>query len=88
MIFLAAQTISVIGSVFIAYMRTQVAIAELKTQTTALTVLIDSLKQDHKYLGEKVDGISRHVAVIEGMELEKAKTANSQAAAQATGVGT
>lgn len=81
-IFLAAQTVSVIGSVFIAYMRTQVAIAELKQQNIAIQVLVDGLKNDQNNLGKKVDGISRHVALIEGMEMEKAK------ASQTAGAGT
>lgn len=76
-IFLAAQTVSVIGSVFVTFMKTKVDIAELKTQNTALQVMVNSLKSDHKNLSEKVDGISRHVALIEGMEMEKARHQNS-----------
>jgi len=72
-IFFAAQTVSVIGSVFIAYMKTQVTIAELKSQSLSIQVMVDSLRLDYKSLNEKVDGISRHVALIEGMEMEKAK---------------
>lgn len=87
MIFLGAQTLSVIGSVFIAYMKTHVAIAELKTQNNALTVLIDGLKSDHKSLQDKVDGISRHVALIEGMEMEKAKQQGMSVPQAAQGSG-
>lgn len=70
-LFLIGQSIVIIGSVLLAYLRTQVLVAEVKAQLVALHAVVATLKADHGGLQETVAGISRHVAMIEGMELER-----------------
>jgi len=57
--FLIAQSVVIVGAILIAYIRTAVAIAVLKSNTA-------DLKKDHATLVGKVDGISRAVARLEG----------------------
>lgn len=75
LMFTIGQAVLVLGAVVASHMKTKVAIAELstllETQFDAVHGDIATLKADHKSLRDKVDGISRHVALIEGMEMEK-----------------
>jgi hypothetical protein len=82
LMFIIGQAVLVVGAVVASHMRTKVAIAELGTLLEVkfsgvdgrfdnVSGEINTLKSDHKSLREKVDGISRHVALIEGMEMEK-----------------
>lgn len=71
-LFLAAQFITLIGAILTSHIKSKMNFAELKTQTSHLLVAVDSLKTDHGSLSDKVDGVSRHVAIIEGMEKERA----------------
>lgn len=57
--FLIAQSVIIVGAIVLAYIRTAVAIAVLKTDTK-------QLKGDHATLVSKVDGISRAVGRLEG----------------------
>jgi len=57
--FLIAQSVVIVGAILLAYIRTAVAIAVLKSDTK-------QLKADHGTLVGKVDGISRAVARLEG----------------------
>lgn len=71
LIFMIGQSIIIIGAVGLAYIRTQILIAQLKVEIGAIGIAMQSIKEDQKSVEVKVEGISRHVALIEGMELEK-----------------
>jgi hypothetical protein len=62
--FLIAQSVVIVGAILLAYIRTAVAIAVLKSDTK-------QLKADHSTLVEKVDGISRAVGRLEGSVQKK-----------------
>lgn len=71
--FLGAQALIVLAGVLGSHINTRTQIAELRGMLTQIALSLESMKGDHKSLGDKVDGISRHVALIEGMELEKSR---------------
>lgn len=70
------QTIMLAMVVVGAFMRVQVSIAKLEGKVEVLTVqqalinkAMESNDVQHKSLAEKVDGISRGLARVEGMEM-------------------
>jgi hypothetical protein len=66
--FLVAQGLVILAGVLGSHISTRTQIAELRGMLTQSLIQVEGLKTDHANLGEKVDGISRHVAHIEGME--------------------
>lgn len=68
LLFLLAQSLIIIGSILTAYVKTKVDIAELRLLTEQTLMRVQGLKIDHEALGKKVDGISRNVGILEGME--------------------
>ena len=63
---LIAETILVVGAVVVSHVRTQVRLAKLELQCEHINDNTEGLKDDHDRLAAKVDGISRHVAMLEG----------------------
>lgn len=73
-LFLVGQALVILAGVLTSHVSTKTAIAELRGMMTQLQLSVQGLREDHGSLKDKVDGISRHVAIIEGMEMEKAKS--------------
>lgn len=73
MMFLIGQAVVIVLSIVGSHLKTKVAIAELsallEVKFKSMHDDVEQLKVDHRKLRDKVDGISRHVAVIEGMEM-------------------
>lgn len=67
-IFLVAQLVVILLGLFGSHTKLTEKIAELRGMVIQLQLSTQSLKGEHSGLSEKVDGISRHVAHIEGME--------------------
>ena len=65
-LFLIAQSVIIIGAIVTTYVRTAVAIAELKIRAQQIELNTDALKADHTKLAGKVDGVSRAVSRMEG----------------------
>lgn len=73
---IVGQTIIIAMAIVGAFMRIQVAIAKLEGKIEVLTVQqsvtnksLEDNDEAHKSLSEQVSGISRNLAMIEGMEL-------------------
>lgn len=65
LLWLVGQSFIIVGAVVVAHVATKVSIAHLQQQGKDTTERLKELKQDHKLLSSKVDGISRHVAKME-----------------------
>ena len=72
-LFIAGQFIALLVAIVGSHIKQKLNLSELKTQNSHMSVMINGLQNDHKELGEKVEGISRHVAIIEGIEKERAR---------------
>lgn len=72
-LFLIGQALVILVGVIGAHVRSTNQIAELRGMVIQLQITATGLTSDHKALQEKVDGISRHVAHIEGMEEARIK---------------
>lgn len=59
--FFVGQSVVILGAIVTAYVKTQVALAELRVHMANVHETTQYLKEDHKGLLKKVDGISRHV---------------------------
>lgn len=70
--FLGGQALLVLAAVLGSHITTRTQIAELRGMLTQIQLSISGLKNDHKDLSTTVHGISRHVAIIEGMEAARA----------------
>lgn len=81
-IFLAAQLIVILLGLFGSHSKLTEKIAELRGMVIQLQLSTASLKSDHTGLVEKVDGISRHVAHIEGMEEARVRNGRCRYAPQ------
>ena len=68
LIFLAGQLIVILLGLFGSHSKLTEKIAELRGMVMQLQLSTGSMQNDHKALAEKVDGVSRHVSHIEGME--------------------
>jgi hypothetical protein len=66
-LYLIGQSVIIIGAILTAYIRTRVSIAELKRDTTHIQATATLLREDHKELSRKVDGISSHVTTLEAL---------------------
>jgi hypothetical protein len=73
-IFLAGQLIVVLLAVLSSHVKLATQMAELRGMVIQLQLTASSLKGDHSDLSNKVDGISRHVAQIEGMEMARSQS--------------
>lgn len=71
--FLVGQALVILAGVLGSHISTRTQIAELRGMVTQLQISLEGLKGDHGTLSDKVDGVSRHVATIEGMEMERAR---------------
>lgn len=60
------QGLVLVIAIFAAYVRTAVSIAELKLRCQNIEVNTRNQRIDHNTLSKQVDGISRHVAEIDG----------------------
>jgi len=69
-IFLITQSVVIVGTILTAYLNLKIAIAKLELgfqHVDEFTMeMKKELKGDHEKLVRKVDGISKHVANIEG----------------------
>lgn len=65
-LFLIGQSVVIVGSIVVAYVKTAVAIAELKIHTQATQIQTQGLSKDHGNLARQVNGISRSLARLEG----------------------
>ncbi|MHC4431656.1 MAG: hypothetical protein ACYTBS_07440 [Planctomycetota bacterium] len=72
-LFLVGQALVILAGVLGSHVSTRTSIAEVRGMLTQLQISVTGLREDHSQLKDKVDGISRHVAIIEGMEMEKSK---------------
>lgn len=72
-LFLVGQALVILAGLLTSHVSTQTKIAELRGMMTQLQLSMQAVHGDHSTLKDKVDGISRHVAIIEGMEMEKSK---------------
>ena len=66
MLWILGQTIVLAILIGGAFMRTRERITKLETTCEHIQANTESLKQDHRDLVDKVDGISRHVERLEG----------------------
>jgi hypothetical protein len=60
------QTIIIVLAILGAFVRSRERLTQVETSLRHIEVNTDRLKDDHNNLADKVDGISRHVAIIEG----------------------
>ena len=67
-LFMIGQAVIILVGLFSSHSKLNERIAELRGMTMQLQITATGLRTDHVGLSEKVDGISRHVAHIEGME--------------------
>lgn len=67
-IFLVGQGLAILAGLLASHISTRTQIAEIRGMLMQSLTQVEGLKRDHRNLGDKVDGISRHVAHIEGME--------------------
>jgi len=65
-VFLIGQSVVIIGAIVTTFVRTQTSIARLEVEVTNVQDNTHGLRQDHKDLAVKVDGVSRHVAKLDG----------------------
>ncbi len=65
-IFLIVQSLIILGALAMAYVKVKVSIAHLQSDVVHLGDITEARGEDHKALTEKVDGISRTVARLEG----------------------
>ena len=65
-LFIIGETILVVGSVFLAWVKMRVQLAALET-------LVAGLKADHIKLETQIDGISRHLSELTGYMKAKQK---------------
>jgi sensor domain CHASE-containing protein len=65
-LFIIGETILVVGSVLIAWVKT-------KSQIAVLEALVAGLKADHVKLEKQIDGISRHLSELTGYMKAKQK---------------
>jgi hypothetical protein len=86
MIFLVAQLVVILMGLFGSHTKLTEKIAELRGMVIQLQLSTQSLKADHGNLQEKVDGISRHVAHIEGMEEARIRNGRCKYAQSSGGV--
>lgn len=66
MLWILGQTVVLSILIGGAFMRTRERIAKLETTCEHIVLNTEALKQDHRELADKVDGISRHVSTLEG----------------------
>lgn len=66
LLFLIAQSLIIIGVIVSAFIKTQTDLAALRVEVATVKEDIGQLKTDHGNFGNKLDGISRHVAYLEG----------------------
>jgi hypothetical protein len=75
-LFMIGQAVIILVGLFSSHSKLNERIAELRGMTMQLQITATGLRNDHVSLSDKVDGISRHVAHIEGME--EARTRNGR----------
>lgn len=71
-LFMIGQAVIILVGLFSSHSRLNERIAELRGMVTQLQITATGLRSDHVSLSDKVDGISRHVSHIEGMEEARA----------------
>ncbi len=67
-IFLVLQSLVILGALAMAYVKVKVSIAHLQRDVVHLGEIAEHRGENHKTLTEKVDGISRTVARLEGIK--------------------
>ena len=87
MLFLAGQALVILIGVFSSHSRLSERIAELRGMVTQLQITATNLHNDHASLVDKVDGISRHVSHIEGMEEARIRNGRCKFASSKAGEG-
>lgn len=85
-LFLIGQALVILVGVIGAHVRSSNQIAELRGMVIQLQISVTGLKSDHSNLAEKVDGVSRHVSHIEGMEEARIRNGRCRYAVQ-KGIG-
>lgn len=66
LLWLFGQSAVIIGAVVAAHVATKVQIAKLQANSENTLARLKDLHLDHRALSGKVDGLSRHVARLEG----------------------
>lgn len=66
-VFFIAQSVVILGAIVAAYVKIQIALAQLQMDVKHIHNTTDQLKADHEKLGDKVDGISRHVERLDAV---------------------
>lgn len=64
---LVGQSAVIIGSVAASYIKTRVALAKLEVRGENLEARLMDLKADHENLASKVDGVSRAMSRLQGV---------------------
>lgn len=70
-LFLTGQAVTILGAIFITHMSMRTQVARLQALMENMESSINYLRNDHNSLKDKVDGISRNVAMLEGMEIAR-----------------
>ena len=66
-VFLVAQLVAFIGAVFVAYMKTCVAIEGLKAGVESCDQNIQRIHMDNSNTNKKIEGMSRNLAGVEAV---------------------
>lgn len=66
--FFIGQAVVILLGLFASHAKLSEKIAEIRGMGIQLQITTSGLREDHIRLAEQVEGISRHVAHIEGME--------------------
>lgn len=65
-LWIIGQTVIIVLAIFGAFVRSRERLTQVETSLHHIEVNTDRLKDDHNGLSDKVDGISRAVARLEG----------------------
>jgi len=65
-IFFLGQSVIILGAIVATYVKVRTSIAGLDVEVKNVRCNTVALRQDHKDLATKVDGVSRHVAKLDG----------------------
>lgn len=71
LLFLIGQAVLIVGAIIATHVSMRTQLARVEATLEQMVTSLDHLRQDHNRLKVKVDGISRNVALLEGMELAR-----------------
>ena len=65
-IFFLGQSVVILGAIVATYVKIKTSITTLEVEVKNVKCNTHGLRSDHVKLSEKVDGVSRHVAKLDG----------------------